>query len=1143
MVRQTTKVIILEIFGVISLVLMAAIGVLAFMLASGPVELGMFRDDVERAITRARDGRPVTLERLTLQWSPGERRLFVVGDGLSLKDASNLEAGYAERAELTLDAGAIFLGDIELIRAKLEGGWINVQNTGPNQWSIGGEPLPPIRAGQLPQSPAEWLERINIVLGDVLLALDELDDQLTLESLTFEDTDLRFLGPDNTEVATIEAAAGEISRPDGDLSVQLAGDGQGVGLPEVFGISFDTFDNFQTLTANVDVGILPFNDLASLLGVTPLSQGDLSLGTSFSAEVGRSDGLHQVGLVVARESGTLTVPNVEETISGLNAALTYRPDDDSISIDRLDISSDRISGIFTGELQNVLAVNALRRLELDADELNLDFSPVFGVPWTFTRLEFGADISDDFTIAVIDAFRAEIGEATVQASGEIDLSVETELGQLPFEMQIAAEVIGEFDKDKVLQFWPLRLGSGARNYVIERLFSGTVTEASAILNLKPDSMAEGYLRDEDLAVTFAFKEGELQFLSDMPTVKNAVGTGRVGGNSLGITVLSATYDDWDIGSGTVDFPAFNPRGQTFTVTAEGAGPAVSILRQLSASRLRLQEQTGFDPERLGGQATATVQLTRPALNDVPIEDHDLKVIGTIQGASLQNAVGELALSNGSVDVDLTLDRMILTGFGDLGVTPVQFTWRDGFDDDGTPADLSATAVLTPDVLNVFGLVGRAFLTGEVPVDMQGEVGTGGLQTGTFAFDLTNARIDLNEIDWVKPVGDTARATLRYTGDLREQAAALRFTSDTGRLDGDLRLANDGRLRQLDLRELFIEDSMNVSGQVRRVDGGGLDVRLSGAYLDISGLVGGLGKLGSADESANIDLGFSANVDRLRLRRGLDLFNAGLSFELNETVGLERLSADGATEDGGTTSLRLQSSGAQNPMAVVLEASDAGYLAEAFLDLDFIQGGALDLTGTLATDSEPAKLNAQIRNARLRNAPFFTQILSLASLRGLTDTLSGEGVLFSEIDVPLTIGGGRYVIQGGRASGPALGLTVNGWVGTDGQGIELDGVLVPSFGVNSMLGGVPIIGDLIVGREGEGIFSITYSVRGTLEKAQVAVNPLSAVTPGILRRIFENPSDTSIPDAIPVDPNLQPPTEKLPDLPEEEVLAPTPGSDG
>ena len=72
------------------------------------------------------------------------------------------------------------------------------------------------------------------------------------------------------------------------------------------------------------------------------------------------------------------------------------------------------------------------------------------------------------------------------------------------------------------------------------------------------------------------------------------------------------------------------------------------------------------------------------------------------------------------------------------------------------------------------------------------------------------------------------------------------------------------------------------------------------------------------------------------------------------------------------------------------------------------------------------------------------------------------------------------------------------------------MLVPSFGVNSALGGIPIIGDLFVSREGEGVFSLTYSVRGELARAQVAVNPLSAITPGVLRRIFENPSNTELP---------------------------------
>ncbi|MFN3212001.1 MAG: AsmA-like C-terminal region-containing protein [Henriciella sp.] len=1143
MVRQTTKVIILETLGVFSLVVMAAVGILAFMLASGPVELGVFRDDVEQAITRARGDRAVTVDELTLQWSPAERRVFVVANGLSLKDDTGREAGFAERAELTLDAGNILLGRVELLDANLLSGWVEVQNTGPSSWTLAGDPLPEVRAAASPKTPEEWLERSNAVLSDVLVGLQFFEEAFELEALAFNNFEFRVIDPERNPIGTIAEASAEFQRLEQDVSIQFSGDGQGLGLPEIFSVSLDTFDNYQRLKAVFDVGVLPITDLVERLGFSGFEGSDLRLGTSFNADVTRDEGLTQVGLVASRETGTLQLDMINETIDDLAAALSYLPAEDQVRIDFLQLESDRVAGRFDGQLTNVLAKNALRRLELDSEALSIDITELFEAPWDIGNVSFAADIADDFTIFSIDRLEADLGSARLRASGEVDFNVAHEEGEIPLTLDVTAELVGDISKETILAYWPVRLGRGARNYVIERLESGMATEANATLTLKPDSMAEGYLRDEDLAVEFAFRDGALRFLKDMPPVENVIGTGRVGGNSLHIDVISGSYDDWAVQSGAVDFPAFNPRGQTFTVTGFGSGPAVSILRHLSASSLRLEERTGFDPERVTGDATATFSLERPALSDVPLEDHILEVRGEIRDGGLKDAAGPFDITEANVNVDLTLERMILTGFGNMGSSPVQFTWRDAFNDGGNPADLSATAVLTSDILNVFGLVGRAFITGEVPAEMQGKVGSDGLQTGTFAFDLSDARLDIAEIDWVKPSGQTARATLNYAGDLREQAAALRFNADDAAIDGDLRLQNDGRLESLILRRFFIEDSVDVAGGISRTEDG-FKIEVDGRYLDISGLlteIGSVGDVGGESEGLGRDL--TATVERLRLRRNLDLIGSSLALNLSATDGFQSLRASGNTDNGATFIARLDNEGAGQPLALELKTSDAGYLASAFFGVDFIEGGILDLRGALATENTPARLMATIEDTRLINAPFFTQILSLASLRGLTDTLSGDGVLFSRIEAPITIGGGRYVIDGGRASGPALGLTVNGWVGTDGRGIDLNGVLVPSFGVNSVLGGVPIIGDLIVGREGEGIFSITYSVAGTLEKAQVAVNPLSAVTPGILRRIFENPSDTSIPEAIPVDPNLKPPTEKLPDLPDEEILSPTPGSDG
>ncbi|MEO0606677.1 MAG: AsmA-like C-terminal region-containing protein [Pseudomonadota bacterium] len=1146
MVRQTTKVIILETLGVVSLVVMAAIGILAFMLASGPVELGIFRDDVERAMTNARNGRPVTVERLTLQWSPSDRRMFVVADGLSLKDFEGKEAGFARTAQLTLDAGSILLGKIEVLETDLQSGWLNVQNTGPNKWSLAGEPLPEIRTAALPQTPEEWLDRTNTILSDVLAGLEVFNSTFALEELEFSDLDIRVINQDESAIGTISAASGQIANLGTDVSIQLTGDGNGLGLPEVFGVSLDTFDGFQSLKTVLDVGVLPITDLVARFGIEGLEESDLNLGTSFNAEVTRADGLQKFGIVVARQSGKLDLEAIGVALNDVTASVNYLPANDEIEIEFLQIDSARLAGRFQGKITNVLAKNALRRVELQSDLLEPDMSELFEAPWTIKDASLIADLSDDFTIISVDSLEAEIEGARLQASGEFDWNVTHEDGELPFTLDLTAELIGDTSKETVLAYWPVTLGRGARNWLVQNLKAGTVTEVTARVSLKPDSLAEGYLRDEDLDVRFSFKDGVATYLSDMPPIENAVGTGHVGGNSLDVRVVTATHDDWNIQSGTVEFPAFNPRGADFIVTAYGSGPAVSVLRQLSSSRLRLQEQTGFDPERVSGDATATLRLTRPALSNVPLSDMTIDVKGQIKDGGLKAAVGPIDMVEGNVNIDVTLERIILTGFGNLGTSPVQFTWRDAFDQEGLPADLSATAVLTSDVLNVFGLIGRAFLTGEIPVEMQGKVGAGGLQTGTFAFDLSEARLDLTEIDWVKPAGETARATLNYTGDLSEQAAALKFTAETASLDGDLRLSNDGRLESLELRRLFIEDSLDVNGSIARTSTGGFDVRFAGAYLDISAIlseIGAMGGFGTEDGAEGFDLSFVATVDRLRLRRNLELIGSALTVRTSKADGFQQLRASGNTQEGATFITNLNNEGEGRPLALELKTSDAGYLASAFFGVDFIEGGILDLRGSLATEDTPARLRATVEDTRLINAPFFTQVLSLASLRGLTDTLAGDGVLFSRIEAPITIGGGRYVLDGARASGPALGLTVNGWVGIDGKGIDLDGVLVPSFGVNSVLGGVPIIGDLIVGRQGEGIFSITYSVSGSLEKAQVAVNPLSAVTPGILRRIFENPSDTTIPDSLPVDPNLKPPTEKLPDLPDDEFILPTPGRDG
>jgi hypothetical protein len=94
------------------------------------------------------------------------------------------------------------------------------------------------------------------------------------------------------------------------------------------------------------------------------------------------------------------------------------------------------------------------------------------------------------------------------------------------------------------------------------------------------------------------------------------------------------------------------------------------------------------------------------------------------------------------------------------------------------------------------------------------------------------------------------------------------------------------------------------------------------------------------------------------------------------------------------------------------------------------------------------------------------------------------------------------IADGRASGDSIGGTFTGSYDRDSKKVDISGTLVPLFGLNSVLGSLPVVGNLLVSKKGEGILGLTYEMKGNISEPSITVNPLSILTPGILRRIFE-----------------------------------------
>jgi hypothetical protein len=191
--------------------------------------------------------------------------------------------------------------------------------------------------------------------------------------------------------------------------------------------------------------------------------------------------------------------------------------------------------------------------------------------------------------------------------------------------------------------------------------------------------------------------------------------------------------------------------------------------------------------------------------------------------------------------------------------------------------------------------------------------------------------------------------------------------------------------------------------------------------------------------------------------------------------------------------------------VHFRAGDAGFAVRALTGAENVVGGTAAADGDWRGGGQSqARFTVQMRDFQVVRLPAMARLLSSAgSLTGLVEMLNGDGIGFGALDAQMTYANDRLHFTEGRMAGPSLGLTGAGNYDMRRDNLDIDGVVAPSPMLNlSMLGSIPVIGDLLVSRRGEGVFGMTYSINGHAGEPRVGVNPVSALTPGIFRRIFE-----------------------------------------
>ena len=160
---------------------------------------------------------------------------------------------------------------------------------------------------------------------------------------------------------------------------------------------------------------------------------------------------------------------------------------------------------------------------------------------------------------------------------------------------------------------------------------------------------------------------------------------------------------------------------------------------------------------------------------------------------------------------------------------------------------------------------------------------------------------------------------------------------------------------------------------------------------------------------------------------------------------------------------------------------------------FIKGfneGSLDFYSSKKNNNTQSTL--KIYDFKLKELPALTKLLTLASLQGIADLLTGEGIRFNEFEMNFSNKGQLMTIEEIYAIGPAISILMSGYVEKN-KLISLRGTLVPATTLNKTIGSIPLLGDILVGKKiGEGVFGVSFKLRST-KNLETSVNPIKTLT--------------------------------------------------
>lgn len=686
------------------------------------------------------------------------------------------------------------------------------------------------------------------------------------------------------------------------------------------------------------------------------------------------------------------------------------------------------------------------------------------------------------------------------------------------EVKLKAQV-DEMKFDELYDYWPRYIGTIAWDWCKESISGGEIKNANFEFDFAYDGKSKKFAF-RNLKGRGDIADSNLDYLTGMPKITNMYGSAIFSNDTIRIDVDKAVSDNVLVNGGFVRLYDLNKYDNFAEISLQAESSISDALKLIDHKPLNYTSEMGLNPNAIKGTAETDLHIDLELKQNLAPEEVKVEVKSLLHNVEIPDVIDKKAVKAKNLTLEVNNSGLKVTGQASLEDIPLNLVWNENFSDKTYKSryhlSFKFDELFKKKVGIESNIINPPYIDGYVLVDAEITSFDNNRMQIDITGNMSTASVDYSFLGLKKPLGQpgTVKMRLNFAADKIVSIPSFSFNKRDFVLNGKIEFDKKQQVKVIDIFDIKAPKT-NAKAKIELAN-----TKKQKVKINVSGSSYDLSEFFAKDEKAKPKpkvIKKNSKDDELENVTDTDIFIAVNSLWTNEFVSVKNFAGSAQLRNGiGIQEMHLIGNFGSNQKKylkldytprpgkeylLAIDSNDAGGTMKFLRIYDNMRGGRLSINGKREKNKNFVG-HAKIRDFSIHNTPVLAKLLTVASFTGIVNMLTGEGLAFSHFDAPFEYQNQILTVPEGKAFGNVMGITVKGTYNRNTEALNMKGVIAPAYGLNTFIGKLPIVGNILSGKDGT-VFAANYSIKGNISDPDVSINPLSALSPSSLKDLLSS----------------------------------------